>query len=230
MAFSMAVIKGERSADNCPCIDKNDAIMINENVETIDWKSDHIRSLMMEVSGIDLYAVSEGLGASMTQGKLSLKCLGMEFLVDSSGGIRPEGHLSQWLNILLLHYVRRGGSSPLSDKWVAFDELKGGLVKASSFKRECEDPLRSFIDKDERTFNEAIELLGGERTEPVSSDEAWVIYPLPKVPFMVLYWRPDQEYSSELKVLFDSTADEYLDVESLIFLGEGLVEILDRMV
>jgi hypothetical protein len=40
---------------------------------------------------------------------------------------------------------------------------------------------------------------------------------------MILYWPSDSEFESKVKVLFDSTADRYLDVESIMFLVEGLV-------
>ena len=52
---------------------------------------------------------------------------------------------------------------------------------------------------------------------------AWHILLLPKMPVVILYWPADIEFGSKVKVLFDSTADKFLDVESIIFLVEGLV-------
>lgn len=40
---------------------------------------------------------------------------------------------------------------------------------------------------------------------------------------IILYWPADIEFESKVKVLFDSTADKFLDVESILFLAEGLV-------
>jgi hypothetical protein len=40
---------------------------------------------------------------------------------------------------------------------------------------------------------------------------------------MILYWPADIEFASKVTVLFDSTADKFLDVESIMFLVEGLV-------
>ena len=43
------------------------------------------------------------------------------------------------------------------------------------------------------------------------------------MPVVILYWPADTEFGSKVKILFDSTADKFLDVESIIFLVEGLV-------
>jgi hypothetical protein len=44
---------------------------------------------------------------------------------------------------------------------------------------------------------------------------------------MILYWPADSEFASKVKILFDSTADRFLDVESIMFLVEGLVYNLE---
>ncbi len=50
---------------------------------------------------------------------------------------------------------------------------------------------------------------------------------LPKIPIIILYWLEDDEFPPVIKMLFDSTADRFLDVESLIFLVEGLVKNIE---
>ena len=44
---------------------------------------------------------------------------------------------------------------------------------------------------------------------------------------LLLYWPHDEEFPSKLKILFDATADRFLDVESLTFLIEGLVKNIE---
>ena len=55
------------------------------------------------------------------------------------------------------------------------------------------------------------------------TEHAWHILMLPKMPVVILYWPADSEFGSKVKVLFDSTADKFLDIESIMFLVEGLV-------
>jgi hypothetical protein len=64
---------------------------------------------------------------------------------------------------------------------------------------------------------------GAERRDDFPAKNTWHITLLPKIPVVILYWTADDEFESKVKVLFDSTADKFLDVESIIFLVEGLV-------
>jgi hypothetical protein len=230
MAFALSVIKGERDPVDCPYIDKEVASKIAQSVERKDWKVDLIQSLRKEVTGIEFNAVADGLGAQIIDNKLNVKCLGMDFRIDTTGKVHTTGHINPWIEILLLHYVRTAGSSALTGKWVSFSELRGGLVKVHSFKRDCEEPLKAIVDDNGEYFSDLLGVLGGKHVEDQPADKAWVIYPLPKVPFLILYWKADDDYSSSLNILMDRTADEYLDVESVIFLGEGLVEMFRRII
>lgn len=229
MAFALSVIKGDRNPEDCPDIDTRTALQIAQSIERKDWKGDLIKTLKREVATIEFDAIADGLGAQLVEDKLSIKCLGMDFQIDPGGAITTSGHINQWIEILLLHYVRTKGSAELTGKWISFTELKGGLVKAQSFKRDCEEPLKALIDDHEDCFDDLLDLLAGKRKHDQPADKAWVIYPLPKVPFLILYWAADEDHESSLSILMDMTADIFLDVESLIFLGEGLVEMFRRI-
>jgi len=229
MAFAMAVTGGEKDITSCPHMDTGRAEEMRRSIDNTDWKAELIESLRYEVSRLALPAIAEGIGGRIVDGMLVIKCLGRDFFIDSEGMIRSGGHINPWVEILLLHYVRTGGRGELAGEWVSFSELRGGMVKAQAFRRECEAPLREIIDRDETFFSDTLAMLDGEERKGFSSDRAWVIRPLPRVPFLLLYWRADEDFGSTLNILLDRTADTFLDVESLIFLGEGLVEMLRRI-
>ena len=52
--------------------------------------------------------------------------------------------------------------------------------------------------------------------------------PLPKVPIMLLFWDADREtgFEAKVKLAFDETITEHLDIESIIFLCEHLARML----
>ena len=56
-----------------------------------------------------------------------------------------------------------------------------------------------------------------------------VLYPLPKVPVLICYWRPEEGMGSKLNVFFDATAEENLSMDSLFTLGTGLVRMLEKI-
>jgi hypothetical protein len=44
---------------------------------------------------------------------------------------------------------------------------------------------------------------------------------------VILYWPEEDEFPSKVKILFDRTADKFLDVESIIFLVEGFAKNIE---
>ena len=70
---------------------------------------------------------------------------------------------------------------------------------------------------------------GEDMTGRVSgSDAALLIRPLPRVPVLVLFWDQDPEegYDARVKLLFDETVVEHLDIESIMFLSERIRQLL----
>jgi hypothetical protein len=131
------------------------------------------------------------------------------------------------MKILLLHYVRTRGQAALSNRWVSYAELRSGMVKALSFLRECEDPLRELLDRDCDPVADILRRIGAEELSGFATQNAWHLFLLPKVPVLILYWPKEEEFESKVSMLFDSTADQFLDAESLMFLGEGLIKNIE---
>jgi len=227
MAFAVALAKGEADPDECPTLSDGVRRELRGGSGQGDWRESLLGELRKEVAALRFADIAAGLGAGLKNGSLSIRCLGRDFLVGPDGTIATTGPLSPWVQILLLHYVRTRGSAALSGAWVSFTDLKAGLMKSKSFARDCEEPLRALFDRDPRPVERALERLGGLRQEGTPAPVAWKIFALPLVPVLLLYWPLDEEFPSKIKLLFDATADRFLDVESLTFLIEGLVKNIE---
>jgi len=223
MPFVFSLIKGEAELSECPHLTEDVVNDLKEKIVHSDWREDLILRLREDIRRIDFSVVSAHIGADLQNGMLLLKCMGREFAIDASGEVTTKGHITPWMKILLLHYIKTGGSAQLSGKWVSFSELKSGMVKSSSFMRECEEPLREMFESDPHKAAAMLERFGAEKQKGFPTSHAWHIVLLPKIPFVILYWPADSEFASKVKILFDATADRFLDVESIIFLVEGLV-------
>ncbi len=228
MAFALSIVKGSAEVENCPHIDPAVAGELR-NAKGVDWREGLIESLRKEVSGLDFSRCAEGLGAELVGGAMKIRCLGMDFLVSPDGEITTKGYINPWIKILLLHYIRTGGRGEPSGEWVSFSTLKAGLVKASSFQRDCEEPMRRLLDDDLPAAAAVLARLGAEEAGSESADHAWRLQALPKVPVLIQYWKEEEDLdlmgASSCRILFDRSADRFLDVESLVFLIEGLVNI-----
>lgn len=228
LAFAVALTKGEADPDECPTLSEETRRELRGGSNQGDWREGLLAELRKEVAALRLADIAAGLGAGLKDGSLSIRCLGRDYLMGPDGAITANGPLSPWIQILLLHYVRTRGTAAISGTWVSFTDLKAGLMKSTSFAREGEEPLRLLFDRDPRPVEQALQRLGGLRQEGTPAPVAWQLFALPRVPVLLLYWPHDEEFPSKTKILFDATADRFLDVESLTFLIEGLIKNIEH--
>jgi len=232
LAFATQLINGDKKITDCPHLTQEAAEELNKNIvlRGRDKKLEEMLGpLKKEISGVDFRSVAEGLGAEYVERKLHIKCLGKDFTVDRKGNIESLIHVNSWVAGPLLNYISRGGNKPLTGNWVSFGELKRASSVAQYFDHRCEEPMRQLAESHTDVFFDLINIFKGKRVEGFCADYARVIHPLPKVPFLILYWRPDGQFDSKLRLLMDSTADQYLDIEFIISLGRGLVEMFKKI-
>jgi hypothetical protein len=93
-----------------------------------------------------------------------------------------------------------------------------------------ETPLIERFSGKPEDLRAAARILGGTdfSTEPHSADLALLFNPLPRVPIRPMFWDEDKNdgFDAEVKLLFDETIMEDLDIESIIFLSERLRQLL----
>ncbi|MDA8339396.1 MAG: DUF3786 domain-containing protein, partial [Nitrospiraceae bacterium] len=148
MPFALSVIKGETELSECPLLTNDEIESLKGSITKSDWREELILSLKEEVKNINFKDIAEGIGAELKDNSLIIKCMGREFIISPDGETTTHGHMTPWIKILLLHYIRTAGKGELSGKWVSYSELRGGMVKASSLLRDCEEPLKELLEKD----------------------------------------------------------------------------------
>ena len=90
--------------------------------------------------------------------------------------------------------------------------------------------LKELADAYTDLFDDMLRIFDGKQVENhYVSDISLVLHPLPRVPLLVCYWRPDDGMESSLNVFFDSTAEENLHIEAIYMLSAGLVTMLGKL-
>ena len=75
-----------------------------------------------------------------------------------------------------------------------------------------------------------IRLFNGRQVENhYASDISLVLHPLPNVPLLICYWKPEDGLASSLNIFFDSTAEENLNIQSIYALVAGLVRMFEKI-
>jgi len=234
MAFAAAVIKQEKRLADCPFLDMATLALYDGqverqvNIESIQEES--LKDLQRKICGIDLASRAECLGARSSSDALVVKCLGKDFEVDARGAVMSQCHTHAWFSIPLLNYILFSKGEEVAGRWVPFRELEQGKTWNPLFERRCEQPLKQIADVHGELFEDLISMFSGESSfNKFSSDISVVLYPFPKVPILICYWKPEDDLESRLHLFFDDTAEKNLPVESLFTLGTGLVRMLEKI-
>lgn len=233
LAFAAAAVKGEKRLNDCPYLEKDEAEKFVGGVETRDpdeiKRQEKVKDLQKLVAKLDFAEVAERLGVSLVNNCLVIKSLGKSFLVDRQGQVASECHTHAGLTIPLLSYiVESKGTEPGGD-WVAFRELRGGAVMSPLFTRKGEQGLKQLLDLHTDLLELLIDLFSGQRAADFSADISVVLYPLPRFPVLICYWKPEEDMDSELNIYFDSSASDHLEIRSIYSLAVGLVMMFEKI-
>jgi len=117
-----------------------------------------------------------------------------------------------------------------SGKWKALEEIPNTVSKLVSMRDQVETPLlERFSGRKTELLQAALAVGGKERGDREwQADLAILFNPLPRVPVILLFWDeiPGELFGAKVKLLFDTTVTEHLDIESIIFMSERLRQML----
>lgn len=244
LAFASLVAQGRRQPEECPHLQQKDVDQARDLSQEarvpLEADEELLDDLTRRVRLVDFSKVAEEVGARLEGEGLSFRCLGKKFLIEPTGRLRSACHANFWILIPLLdsivHAAERvesrvpPGSRPHESDWLRFDELRQVMVSSDFFAMTCEDGLRAIADRDLSLFADILEVFGAAPTEDgFAADLAVVIRPLPRVPLLIRYWKPEDRFASKLSVYFGREAEGQLGVESIFILVTGIVEMLKRI-
>ncbi len=235
MAFAVAIVQGQKELNDCPYIDEATLELLGGKIvkqkppeQDSEKALNHLRQ---EILRIDFAEAAARVGGTFENGRLVIRCLVKDFLIDNSGNITSECHINPWIQIPLLNYVIHCKGSSISRDWITFGELEGALDWKKFFAHRCEKSMKQLADAHDELFFDILRIFGGEPlTTETSADHSIIIHPLPKLPFLINYWGPEEGFDSKLNILFDRSAQDTINMESIYLLGRGLVEMFRQLI
>lgn len=234
LAFAGAVFQGHRKIEECPRLKPSDIERFSGNPaggHIIEENRDaFLASMKQKIRETDLCASARRVGGRFQNGRLTLKILGKDFGVDENGNLFSDIHVNPWVAAPFFDYVLNGKGLAPSGQWVSFRELKDGKDRYPLFQKRCEEAMQRVADSYTDLFDDIVHLFSGRQVErQFQSDISVVLHPLPKVPVMICYWRPDEGIGSSLNIFFDETADRNLDIGSIFSMGAGLTQMFEKL-
>ncbi len=233
-AFASFVFKGDKQPDMCPYLSPEAIAELGGTVQprqTADKDAlKTFEELKKKIHGIDLKDAADRIGADYSNGKLSLKILGKIFNVDDMGNCHTDIHIHPWLGIPIFNYILHSKGMPVSGNWVPMRELKSGMDWHTFFGHRCEKPMKKIADSHPDLFEDLIRIFNGKKVEQhYQSDISLVLYPLPKLPMLICYWKADDGMPSDLNIFFDETAENNLAIESIWGIASGIVFMFEKI-
>lgn len=234
LAFAAAVSRGQKRLDECTRLGSDVIEQFGGGTDAMAAPEqdfdEPLEEMKARLKDIDFSSAASRLGAGYSNGRLTVKVCGKDFSVDQEGNFYSEIHIHGWITGPVLNYIIEGAGKPVSGQWVAFRELKGGMDWLRFFTHKCEKPLKKVADTYTDLFEDMLHIFNGKKVENhYESDISLVLHPLPLLPMLICYWKPEDGLESSLNLFFDKTAGDNLSVEFIYSLGTGLVTMFEKI-
>ena len=234
LAFAAAVTSGAKDLADCPHLQPETASGLKNNIVEQEpyeiQRRENLARLQQAIAAQNLPAAAISLGARIVGEKIAVTCLGKSFFVDRQGQVTSECHTHCGLTIPLLTYLLESKGDAPSGRWVPFRELRGGPAMNALFEQRGEKRLQGLADRQPELFDDLVTIFSGKSQENMyAADTAVVLMPLPRLPVLICYWRPEEDLGSKLNIFFDATADQHLGIEMIFELTVGMVMMFEKI-
>ncbi len=194
--------------------------------EALEWAKQ--KSASMEFSDIVLRIGGE-LATDQGVEKIILPYFNKKIFITKELIVDDKGNELTRNEQTFIHiHMAQGGISKPSGNMKGFKEFPNTISKMVSMRDHIEAPLKKQFALNIKKFETACKKVGGRNVKDQydSPDIAYLFSVFPKIPVVLLFWDEEDGFEADVKLLFDETIVEHLDIESIMFLSEHLVKML----
>jgi len=244
LAFAGMVVSEKHALDNCPHLApdvlKRFGKELSNQYASGKWVKKDLAEEALQwarerSASMDIRDLPDRIGGELSDKSggpvLKLPYFNDTIFIQTDSVTKADGsELTRWEQVFVYNHMAQGGASKPSGHWKGFVEFPNTVSKAKSMAEQVELPLQEAFRGRVAELAEAASRLGGVdmNADFGSADLAIWFTPLPRVPLMLMFWDADQEdgFDAKVKLLFDETVTEHLDIESMVFLSERLRQLL----
>jgi hypothetical protein len=141
-----------------------------------------------------------------------------ERVVDASGAEpRP------WISILIYNHLCMPDPPDPEGAWITFGSVPASHAKDKAWAGHVEEVIADHFTGNVEALKAACTRFGGRTSAMAAShDAAYEFLFFPHYPVLLLFDDavPEENFPAQCKLLLDRTAPRYLDIESMVVLGE----------
>jgi len=182
-------------------------------------------SLRPKIAALDFAKTAAAFGAELIDpDTLELSFLGDKYritrerILDKSGG-EPVPFIS----ILIYNHLSMPNPPALAGEWITFSSVPASHAKDKAWTGHVEEVIARHFSDNIKGLKQACGRLGGViSTSKGSHDAAYEFLFFPRYPVLLQFYDtiPAEGFPAQCKLLLDKTVDKYLDIESIVLLGE----------
>lgn len=234
MAFAMKVKKSLASMEDCPFTKAVTAGETHPQLTTTAFSNYEQVSddLEKEAVKLDFRDAAEAVGGEYqshdNREAIRLRMLGRYYEVRKDGLFMDNEYCRDaWTRIIVYDYVRRQGRKPLTGEWISLGNFPHTASHVKAFQSNAERKVTETFRNDFIGLKQRCAEMGGVGIEGrIKADYIGCFDLLPRVPLYISFWQADEEFDPDCKILFDSGAEDHIDIEYLAYLLELFVEEL----
>ena len=180
-------------------------------------RMNYLQTQLENLASVDIKNQAPELGLALDgQGRAVAPFFGRELLVDNNGVTAADGNpVPIDAQSVVAHYIASRGRAELTGDFLPIGRLTGIGVTSGSPSENLTKPLTDLFGPRYDLFAQAAPKAGGvHKGLSQAGAQAWD-FGLPKLPVRVEYFEADEEFDAEIKLLFDSSANQYVSYECL---------------
>ena len=187
--------------------------------------------LVERLAEVDFNHCVTHLGVQNADDGFSLQIFARDCLIDGEGVKASDGTpLDFKIRIVAAHYLLHAGQGEETGQWMAYRDFKDGAFFHPSFAQTAEQKIAEHFSGRMTDLERSGEVNGGRRVDDLGGDVCLRFSAFPKIPVVLIFYDADDEFPSSARILFDSSAPRFLDMECLAVLGVILADELAEAV
>jgi hypothetical protein len=228
--FAAKLATHQASADDCPSM----TAAVRDSLRDAD--SDRrdspgtvyeqaLGSLQPKVRALNFPSVASQFGADLVDpGVLEITFLNERYVITKDKIVTASGTEPRpWISILIYNHLCMPDPPAPAGEWITFSSIPASHAKDKAWAGHVEDVIAKHFSERVDELKAACEKLGGGVSAVQGNhDAAYEFRFFPHYPVLLLFYDaiPEENFPAQCKLLLDKTAPRYLDIESIVVLGE----------
>ncbi len=230
MGFAAKLASHQASHDECPAMTKaaREELLASEKERHGSPGTVYeqiLRSLQTKIQALDFEKAAAQFGAVLADpDTLEIVFLNKTFRVTKGKVVDESGQEPRpWISILIYNHLCMP-DPPLPDgEWITFGSVPASHAKDKAWAGHVEEEIARHFVGNVSGLKAACERLGGRPAKtPGTHDAAYEFRFFPHYPVLLLFDDAvaEENFPAQCRILLDKTAPKYLDIESIVVLGE----------